>query len=89
VKSEHDQRILEGHVLEGQHQSGAPTNGKARHGGHGWMMIACCIPMLVIAGILVASGAASPGFLAVAVGCTLMMALMMRGMTHGGGDDRS
>jgi len=57
------------------------------HGGHGWMMIACCIPMLVIAGILVATGVASPGFLFVAVGCTLMMALMMRGMGHGGRDD--
>ena len=55
------------------------------HGGHGWMMIACCIPMLVIAGILVATGVASPGFLFVAAGCTLMMALMMRGMGHGGG----
>jgi len=54
------------------------------HGGHGWMMIACCIPMLVIAGILVATGAASPGFLVVAVGCTLMMALMMRGTGHRG-----
>ena len=54
-------------------------------GGHGWMMIACCIPMLAIAGILVATGVASPGFLFAAVGCTLMMALMMRGMGHGGG----
>ena len=65
------------------------SHGPGRHGGHGWMMIACCIPMLVIAGILVATGAASPGFLVVAVGCTLMMALMMGGMGHGGGDDRS
>ena len=57
------------------------------HGrGHGWMMIACCIPMLVIAGILVAIGVASPGFLVVAVGCTLMMGLMMGGMSHGGGE---
>ncbi len=53
------------------------------------MMIACCIPLLVIAGILVATGVSSPGFLVVAVGCTLMMALMMRGMGHGGRDDRS
>jgi hypothetical protein len=66
---------------------GAAARGS--HGGHGWMMIACCIPMLVIAGVLVATGAASPGFLIAAVGCTLMMALMMRGMGHGGGDRRS
>lgn len=48
------------------------------------MMIACCIPMLAIAVILVATGAASPAFLVIAVGCTLMMALMMGGMSHGG-----
>ncbi len=54
------------------------------HSGHGWMMIACCIPMLVIAVILVATGVASPAFLVVAIGCTLMMALMMRGMGYGG-----
>lgn len=38
--------------------------------------------MLAIAVVLVATGAAGPGFLAVAVGCTLMMG----GMSHGGGD---
>jgi hypothetical protein len=53
------------------------------HGGHGWMMIACCIPMLVIALALVAAGVVSPGFLLLAVACTVMMAFMMRGM-HGG-----
>ncbi|GAA3164406.1 hypothetical protein GCM10010531_15810 [Blastococcus jejuensis] len=46
------------------------------------MMIACCIPMLVIAVALVATGVAGPGFLVVAVLCTAMMALMMTG-THG------
>ena len=55
-----------------------------RHGGHGFMMPACCIPMLVIAVLLVATGAASPGFLLAAVGCTAMMALMMRGMRSNG-----
>jgi hypothetical protein len=66
--------------------TGTPGTGPAGgHGGHSWMMIACCIPMLVIAGILVATGAVSPGFLVVAVGCTLMMALMMRGMSRGAG----
>ena len=50
------------------------------HGGHSWMMIACCIPMLLIAVALVATGVASPAFLLVAVMCTAMMAMMMRGM---------
>jgi hypothetical protein len=31
--------------------------GAMSHGGHGWMMIASCIPMLVIAVVLVATGA--------------------------------
>lgn len=61
----------------GQH---APSRG-----GHGWMMIACCIPMLAIAVLLVATGVVNPGFLIFAVGCTVMMALMMRAMNHGGG----
>ena len=75
----HDPRAATRHRAPGGHQH--------RHGGHGWMMIACCIPMLIIAGILVATGAASPRFLVVAVGCTLMMALMMRGVGHS--NDRS
>ena len=81
MTTRHDPGTPTGEPAHGGHQHG--------HGGHGWMMIACCIPMLVIAGVLVATGAASPGFLVVAVGCTLMMALMMRGMSHAGGDDRS
>jgi len=69
----------------GTHARG-PAPGGHQHGrrGHGWMMIACCIPMLLIAGILVTTGVASPAFLVVAVGC----ALMMGGMSHGG-DDRT
>ncbi len=60
---------------------------EAGHRNHGWMMIACCIPMLAIAGILVATGVLSAGFLLVAIGCTAMMALMMRGSEHGRGAD--
>ncbi len=41
--------------------------------------------MLVIAVVLVATGVANPGFLFVAVACTAMMAMMMRGMGHGDG----
>ncbi len=58
------------------------------HGGHGWMMIACCIPMLAIAIVLVATGVASVGLIFVAIICTLMMAMMMRGM-HGSGDGKN
>ena len=50
------------------------------HGGHGWMMIACCIPMLIIATALVATGTVGVGWLLGALMCTAMMALMMRGM---------
>jgi hypothetical protein len=48
------------------------------------MMVVCCIPMLAVAIGLVAAGVVSAGFLLVALGCTAMMALMMRGMDHGG-----
>lgn len=60
-------------------------DGHGGHRGHGWMMMICCIPMIVIAVVLVATGVASPGFLFVALICTAMMALMMRGMNHLGG----
>ena len=56
---------------------------KGGHGGHGLMMIACCIPMLVIAVVLVATGVVNPGFLFAAIACTVMMALMMRMMMPG------
>jgi hypothetical protein len=62
--------------------------GDAAHGshrGHGLMMIACCIPMLVIAVALVATGVVSFGFLFIAVACTALMVLMMRGMGGMGG----
>lgn len=61
----------------------APDIHDRHRGGHGWMMIACCIPMLVIAVALVASGTARPGFLVAALVCTGAMALMMGGMGHG------
>jgi hypothetical protein len=62
----------------------AQDPGHGGRGGHGWMMIACCIPMLVIAIVLVVTGVVSVGFLFVAIACTVMMALMMRGMSGGG-----
>ena len=69
--------------LEGDGPSSPEEDG---HGGHGrWLMIACCIPMLAIAIVLVATGVAGAGFIAVAVLCTAMMAMMMVGMSSGGG----
>jgi len=61
----------------------AQPHGGHRHGGHGWMMIACCIPMLAIAIVLAATGVVGYGFIAIAVMCTVMMAMMGHGMSHG------
>lgn len=55
------------------------------HGGHRLMMIVCCIPMLVIVGVLVATGVAGSGFILFAVVCTAMMAMMMFMMPGGRG----
>ena len=52
---------------------------------HGWLMVACCIPMLAVAIALVVTGVVGIGLIVAAVGCVAMMALMMRGMSHGGG----
>ena len=54
-------------------------------GGHTWLMMICCIPMVVIVVALVATGAASSGFLVTAGLCVGMMFVMMRLMDHGGG----
>jgi hypothetical protein len=57
-----------------------PQQDRRGHTGHGWMMIACCVPMLVIAIVLVAAGAVSVSWLFTALMCAAMMALMMGGM---------
>jgi hypothetical protein len=66
--------------LEPQGATGAHGNG-----GHGRMMIVCCIPMLVIAVVLVATGVVSVGLIFVALMCTAMMATMMSMMSGGSG----
>jgi hypothetical protein len=53
------------------------------HIGHGLLMIVCCIPILVIASVLVATGVASASFLFAAIACTMMMGMMMGGMSRG------
>ncbi|WP_345351607.1 hypothetical protein [Rhodococcus olei] len=71
-----------GNRIHDPHQPSRPDK-PTDHRRHGWMMIACCIPTLVIAIVLVATGVVNSGFLIAAVGCTAMMAIMMRGMGHG------
>lgn len=65
------------------HEPSAPTSVRHRR-SHSWLMVACCIPMLIIAVALVATKVVDAGFLLVAIACVAMMALMMRGMGHGG-----
>ena len=76
------------HEHKSQEAAGLPAEHVghgAGHGKHGWMMIACCIPMLAIAIALVATGVVGVGFIFIALICTAMMAMMMRGMSHGDG----
>jgi hypothetical protein len=56
---------------------------KEARGGHRWMMF-MCIPMIVIAVTLVATGIVGPGLLFSAIACTAMIALMMVTMQRGG-----
>ena len=75
------------HLDQSEHQVDVDHGGdsKESHSGHGhWMMLACCVPMLVIAVALVATGVVGAGFIVVAVGCTLMMAAMMGATSPGG-----
>ena len=73
-------RPIDQHVGHTSDQHAGPPS----RGGHSWMMIACCIPMLLIALVLVATGVVGVGFLFIAVACTVMMALMMGGSDHRG-----
>ena len=59
--------------------------GHGHHGGHGFLMLACCIPMIGIAMVLVATGVAGSGALIGALLCTVMLAAMMSAMPGGHG----
>lgn len=79
-----------GQVPSGQHDAPTPSlrpqndPGPSGHQGHGWghglMMLACCVPMLLIAFALVASGPAGAGAILFALLCAAMMAAMMFAM---------
>ena len=65
-----------------------PPDKQKPKGRHGRLaMLACCIPMLAIAVVIVLTGA---GFriLFIALACTAMMGLMMAGMAHADRKDR-
>lgn len=55
----------------------------SRPGNHWWLMIACCAPMLLIAIVLVTTGALSPWILVVAIVIVAFITLTMS-RTHGG-----
>lgn len=54
-----------------------PTQKGASRWGHHLLMLVCCIPMLVVVGALVATGAAGSGAIVYAAICVAMMAGMM------------
>lgn len=70
------------------HDMNTPSDPNGSGGRGHWLMMACCVPMIVIAIALVASGTVSTGFLLFAVLCTAMMFFMMRGMSHGSKDEQ-
>lgn len=63
-----------------------PRTGHA-HGGHSWLMLLCCIPMVAIVVLLIVSGTTGSGALLWALGCVAMMAVMMF-MMPGGHDHK-
>lgn len=65
------------------HPAGAPrSDGRSTHGGHGLMMMLMCVPMLLIAGFLLVTGAGGTGVI-LALVCLGMMAAMMFMMPGG------
>ncbi|MBO1030255.1 hypothetical protein IPV09_02765 [Tessaracoccus sp. SD287] len=57
----------------------------ASHTGHKWWVhLLMCAPMLAIVVYLMATGAAGGGVILYALGCMVMMAVMMLFMNHSG-----
>ena len=65
---------------DGDRGAGEEPQGAGGRSRHRWMMIACCIPMLVVAVALIASGTVGIGSLVFALACLGMMAVMMFSM---------
>ncbi|GAA1775984.1 hypothetical protein [Nostocoides vanveenii] len=57
---------------------------RTNHGArHHWLMWLMCLPMVLLVGVLIATGRLGLGGLIYAAGCLLMMGLMMAWMNHG------
>lgn len=63
-------------------ERGNPAESKTTGGHSHWLMMACCVPMLVIAVALVLAGGGAR-ILVFALGCAAMMAVMMFAMSSG------
>ena len=67
-----------------------PTHGETRYLGtnhgarHHWLMWLMCLPMVLLVGVLIATGRLGLGGLIYAAGCLLMMGLMMAWMNRRG-----
>ena len=59
------------------------------HGGHHWMHLLMCAPMLLIVGYLLLTGRAGGGSIFYALACMAMMGVMMAIMNHTSGDQGS
>ena len=67
------------------HPAGDRSGDESAHGGHRLMMLVCCIPMIAIVALLVATGGAGWGAILWALGCVAMMTVMMLAMPGGHG----
>lgn len=72
-------------MLDTKPSNPAPQDEQPKSGRGHWMMMACCIPMLTIAVVLVATGVAGAGAVFAAMMCAAMMWMMMRAMSGGHG----
>ena len=58
---------------------------RTNHGArHHWLMWLMCLPMVLLVGVLIATGRLGLGRLIYAAGCLLMMGLMMAWMNRRG-----
>ena len=73
------------HAAHGHDEDHEQGHDQGHGHAHGWMMLACCIPMLVVAGVLVLTGAVGASFIFSALLCAAMMGVMMFMMPGGHG----